>query len=662
MPRFRLVTLLAGGGLLIHGAALGQTPPVAPPQDPPNPEDIVLPPGTPDPSSPLSPMADVPVVWPDLGQIDASEGEAVATAPAAEDQDALRRYTVEVKGLEALPEVSGAFADISTLMDKDGRRATAAAVYQRTREDVELMRDLLRSKGYYDASVTSDVRAERDQLVASIEVVPGPLYRFADVTVKGLAPAEKAVPGIGNAFDVRPETPVDAQTVIDSEAALREKLGRSGYPFATVNESQVVVDHESSDATLTLTVDPEKRRRIGSIIVTNPDAPFDARHAQVIARFRPGEYYDQAMIDDYRRAIVATGIIASVQAEPTRNGDDKVDIRTTLSPAPMRTLAGELGYGTGEGFKLAGSWQHRNLIRPEGAVTVRGLVGTREQSLGAILRMNNFRRRDRVLNARIIAAHQQYAAYNANTVEIGANLELQTNLLWQKRWTWSYGFEILASDERDYVETLNVTPRRTYFIGALPTTLAFDGTDDLLDPKRGFRLAGRVSPEASLRGGFNGYVRTQIDGSAYYPVGERIVIAGRARVGAILGADQFDIAPSRRYYAGGGGSVRGFGFQELGPRNAEENPIGGRSLVEFSLEGRARLPWFGGNFGAVAFVDAGNVYPTALPRLTGLRAGVGVGVRYYTNFGPIRADIATPLGRRPGESPVAVYISLGQAF
>jgi translocation and assembly module TamA len=153
-----------------------------------------------------------------------------------------------------------------------------------------------------------------------------------------------------------------------------------------------------------------------------------------------------------------------------------------------------------------------------------------------------------------------------------------------------------------------------------------------------------------------------LDGSVYYPMTSGTVIAGRARLGAIVGASRNIIAPSRLFYAGGGGSVRGYGYQEIGPLNAIGDPVGGRSLAEFSLEARVRLKAFGGNFGVVPFVDAGNVYRASFPEFTGLRVGAGLGLRYYSSFGPIRIDLGTPIGRREGEPLVAVYVSIGQAF
>ena len=130
------------------------------------------------------------------------------------------------------------------------------------------------------------------------------------------------------------------------------------------------------------------------------------------------------------------------------------------------------------------------------------------------------------------------------------------------------------------------------------------------------------------------------------------------RVGTIFGAGRDDIAPSRRFYAGGGGSVRGYGYQRLGPRDIDNNPIGGKSLAEFSIEARYRL----GNFGIVPFFDGGTLSTKSSPDFGGWQFAAGIGARYYSSFGPIRIDVGTPFNRQPGDSRIAVTVSLGQAF
>src|SRR3546814_608424 len=211
-----------------------------------------------------------------------------------------------------------------------------------------------------------------------------------------------------------------------------------------------------------------------------------------------------------------------------------------MKSAPMRTIAGSAGYDTGQGVRAEISWQHRNLIRPEGAVTFRGVAGTKEQLVAAELRRSNFRQRDQVLTGRFAVQRQRLDAYDAETISLGAGIERQTNIIWQKKWTWSLGGEILASREKDNFSRFGLPDTRTYFIAAVPSRLAYDGSDDLLDPHRGFRLSARVSPELSLQSGQSGYVKSQIDGAAYMPPGsDNYVLPGRLRFRQFTSAPLF---------------------------------------------------------------------------------------------------------------------------
>ena len=631
------------------GALLAQEQPPADPLD--------LPPL--DPSAPLDPLPDLGVDWPDMEQ---GRDDAIADAPdsAIADAAAERRYTVRIEGLDLDTETAlrALFEPLSTLEQNRREPANAAQIDRRAREDADLLAELLRARGYYDALVRTRVEAAGSDVTVTLEAEPGPLYRFAEVRLPGLEGADEDMAALREAFGVAAEQPVDAARVAAGEAALRVELGKRGYAFAELGEMDIAVDHETRTAALTLPVNPNGTRQFGRILVEGRPL-FTPKHIQTIARWKPGAPYRAALVEDLRRALIATGLVSAVAIRPVAGDGRAVDLAVSLERAPMRTVAGQAGYGTGEGIRIEASWQHRNLLPPEGAVTFRGVAGTQEQLIGAVLRRNNFLRRDQVLNAQIAVSHIDRAAYDARTTILAGSIERQTNLIWQKKWTWSAGAELVATDERDVDIDSGMTRRRTFFIGALPASLSYDGSNDLLDPTTGYRLALRVSPEASLQSGTFGYARTQLDASLYQPFTPTVTLAGRIRLGTIMGAGRDRIAPSRRFYAGGGGSVRGYGFQRLGPRDPVfDDPIGGRSVTEFALE--ARIRW--GNWGIVPFLDGGNISTSPLPRFDDLRFGAGIGVRYHTRFGPIRVDVGTPLNRRSGDSRVAVYVSLGQAF
>ena len=631
------------------GQAPADNPPVAPP--------LVQQPAL-DPNSPLDENRDLGVAWPDLSNTPASD---VGPTAASSDIATETRYDYKIDGIDAISNalLIDRFRALSTLHAHDGDPANAAQLDRRAHEDSDLLTTLLRGEGYYDARVTTSVAKQGDLLIVSLSAEAGKLYTFDDVTLSGIGAAGDKAAVLRDAFGVSPDDPVNADTITAGEAKLRSEIGARGFPFAKVGDPEIVIDHATGKATLNMSVEPGGEKRFGHIIAAH-NRVFDAHHIQDIARFVPGQTYDATGIDDLRRAIIQTSLVSSVKITPVEGSiPGTVDIDVALEPAPPHTIAGELGFGTGEGARAALSWTHRNLFPPEGALTIQGVLGTREQSGGAIFRRSNFHGRDRIFTAQLLAAHVNRDAYDANTFTLATSLERQTNIFFQKTWTWSVGAELVASDERDVIVSTGAPRRRTFLIGALPTSLNYDGSDDLLNPTRGFRLGGRLSPELSLQGSAFGYARAQIDASAYQPVSDKVVVAGRFRIGTILGAPRDAIAPSRRFYAGGGGSVRGFGYQAIGPRDPNNDPIGGRSLAEFSLEARVKVF---GNFGVVPFLDAGNIYTSPLPEFTGLRYGTGLGVRYYSNFGPIRIDVGTPINPQPGDSRIAVYVSLGQAF
>ncbi len=636
----------------------------------------------PDVNQSLDAMPDIGLDWPDMGAPDTvtalspdpSDTQAAAAEPvpssdsanvapveeAVADGGEERRYTVTLNGVDKVADTqfTQRFNELSALKQGDGKPANLAQINRRIDEDDDLIERLLRAKGYYAARVRGAVSAPPggDRLVVTFDVTPGPQYVLGSVDVTGLIETGTQEAELRKAFPPKVGDPVDADAILAGRDSLFGALSERGFPFAKVDEPEVRIDHEERRGDLDIIVTPGGYRRFGAIRVAD-SRPFDGHHVQEIARFDPGEPFKASDVEDLRRAIVQTGLVSSVSLKPVDAGDgEHVDLDVEMRPAPPRTIAGLLGYGTGEGYRAEVSWQHRNLFPPEGAIIARGVVGTQEQTASLTYRRSNFHRRDNVLTGLLSISNIRRDAYDARTVNLSAGLERQTNILFQKDWVWRIGGELIASDEADF---FSGGARRTFFIGAVPLSLTYDGSDDLLNPSKGFRLGGRVSPELSFQDKTFGYTRVQLDGSVYQPMGERIVVAARSRFGTILGSTVDQIAPSRRFYAGGGASVRGYGYQQIGPRyGPNDQPVGGKSLTEFSLEARVRF----GNFGVVPFIDAGNISTSFLPRFRDLRIGTGLGVRYYSNFGPIRIDVGTPINPQSGDPKIAVYVSLGQAF
>lgn len=616
-----------------------------------------------------APVRDAELLRP-LPPIDQFEVEPVRFAEADGDTTADDiGYRFVVNGMEEVDEQSASrmramFADLSALDRGDGKAENIAMLNARLEEDREMAKRLLAAEGWYSPTITTRVDQPVEKggkVVATIDIAPGKRFAFSDIHIE--APATVPPSLIADNLALKVGEPIVAQRVQGAEAQVALALPENGYPFAEVLRRSILLDADTGQGIYTLPVNPGVRARFGGI-ATEGNLAFDASHIDVLARFERGELYDSRKVDDLRRALVATGLFATVSAEPQPSGEkapDGTEYVTMLvrqDAGPPRTIAGTAGYGAGQGAHVEATWTHRNMFRPEGALIVRGVAGSQEQGAGVIFRRSNAGKRDRTFELVAEAFHNDYDAYSAYTGRLAARMRRNSTPIWQKKITYAVGVELLATAEKDYDFARLARNRRTFYVGSLSGELGLDLTDDLLDPKKGFRITALVEPEGALNGGFNPYVRARVDGSAYYPVGDSLVLAGRVRVGTIQGVKRFSIPPSRRLYSGGGGSVRGFAYQALGPQDPEGDPIGGRSLNEAAAEVRYRF----GNFGIVGFVDVGQSYESSTPQFNDLRWGAGIGGRFYTNFGPVRLDVATPLNRRKGESRFNLYVSIGQAF
>lgn len=648
------------------------------------------------PDSPLAEMPQIDIPWPE-------DAELPQLAPLEPEDDIefadfdLELPRVEMGGEERISdelvlvfpseralfpqhdEFLDRFKSLSTIeeLDDDGNAARLAA---QARADEELLRRMLRVYGYYDALVFRSVGGIEpgDEAVSEgadagrpnvrFEIIPGMQYRFGAIDLGELPTAEADYQKLRDSFQIVTGDPLLSDKIVEERYDLDLNLGESGYPFAKIDEPELLVDHDRVEGDLTLPVTPGGKYNFGAVTSNLPEL-LSSEHLAGIARFDSGDLYQRSLELDLRRAVLATGLagtvtLTPVEVAPPANGvPGTVDIAVAMTPAKLRTIAGAIGYGTGEGLKVEGSWEHRNLFPPEGLLRVRGILGTEEQLLGVTFRKNNFGGRDKILTLDAFASTIDYDAYDARTLSLVGTYERVSTLLFQKPFSYSGGVELVATEERERDAAGNLGPPQKYFIFAVPGYAQVDTSDDLLDPKKGFRVSLRASPEVSRTEGVESfYLRAQLDASFYLSASDKIVLAARGRLASIPGAPLEAIAPSRRLYAGGGGSVRGYEYKGIGPQDSIGDPTGGRSLVELSAEARIRTGLFGGALGVVPFVDAGTVGFDARPSFDEIKVGAGIGLRYYTSFGPMRLDVAIPLNPGPGDPDVGVYIALGHAF
>lgn len=575
-----LLTALAGGVLAAPVAVRAQSVP-PPPAPPSNPRDPIIPDSQFDPQipsldpeldrplEPLEPPVPLPVPAPPVlspfppvpGPVeDAPLGdselatpliplEGFEVLPTATEQSAAAtqeappvRYTLTVEGLAEI-ELEQRFRDLSALEEARGEAVNGAQIELRAREDETLAVRLLRSEGYYDAVARSAVvpaSGPEGQLGVTITIAPGPRYQFGDIAITGTDP--QSSPIARAALQLETGAPIVATAVEAAEANVLLRLPQEGYPFTTVQLRDIVLDPDTRRGDYTLPVDTGPRASFRGIR-TEGDLAFELDHVELLARFDRDRLYDRRLVDDLREAMIATRLFSTVATEPVRTGEigpdgtEYVDILVTQDAGPSRSLDASIGYATGEGLRIEGAWENRNFFRPEGSLRAAAVLGTNEQSVLARLRFNNWGLRDQSLLFQFEVGRRDYAAFEGYTARLLGLVSRESTPIWQKRWTYSYGAELLATNESQ-MGAPRIAIGDAYFIGGLIGSVGYDRSNSLLDPTRGFRLLARVNPEASLRDGTDFYLRTQLDASAYYPIGEQLVIAGRARFGSIAGIER----------------------------------------------------------------------------------------------------------------------------
>jgi translocation and assembly module TamA len=332
-------------------------------------------------------------------------------------------------------------------------------------------------------------------------------------------------------------------------------------------------------------------------------------------------------------------------------------VLVALSERKPRTIEGGASYSSSEGAGVNARWTRYNLLSRADTISVYGQLLDRDSRVGVDLSLPHWLRPQQTFKTGVALYRLETDAYNESGLGVHADVTRRYG-----RTSYVTVGASLAASRSDEIKVGTLTSLgRDLITAAVLGDVLLDRSNDPLNPISGWRLSARLEPTLILGDTNLPYLRAVTQGTYYLPLDKpgHTVIAGRLRIGRILNGTVDQIPASQRFYAGGGGSVRGFSYQAVGPRLADNTPKGGVSLLETSLEVRRDITarWSG-----ALFVDAGSVGSSGLVDVGDLAVGVGVGVRYNLGLIPIRIDVATPVARRRGEAPFQVYVSIGQSF
>ena len=564
-------------------------------------------------------------------------------------------YDVAFSGLEDIG-LEGLFRQTSQLIALAERPpATQAGLRRRAEEDLERLRSVLRSEGYYAGTLGYEIDTTAEPQIVHIEAEPRARYSLAEVTInyQVAVEADANLPRGPEDLGLEIGMPARAPAILEAQSKLINYIRNLGYPFASIIDRKTIVRRDEAVMRVEFEVDTGPQARFGSVTIENSGSVRDD-YVRDLLDWQEGESFSQSIIDASRRALISSGLFASVKFRPGQEvgPDGRLPMTVSVVEKKHRTIGFGAKFASDEGFEINGFWEHRNIFGRAEQLGAKVTLAEIEQSLSADLRKPGFWHRDQSLLGDVALTRRDSDAFQETGLAGFIGLERTIGETWRLTGGFANEYSILDDDEGE----------RTFLLFGLPATARRNTSDNLLNPSRGTRLGLSVTPWFGTIEENLAFISATASGAAYYALDHdaRFILAGRAKIGSIVGTETETLPANKRFYAGGGGSVRGYEFEKLGPLDSQNDPLGGRSVIELGGELRARVTE---SVGLVPFIDGGTVSDAAYPDFQDdFLWAAGLGLRYFTAIGPLRLDVAVPINGRDVDDDYQFYISIGQAF
>jgi translocation and assembly module TamA len=577
--------------------------------------------------------------------------------PSQAGANAVADYEVDFEGIED----SSLMKMLKQASDAFERRKdpppSRFLLRRRAESDRETFRDILRSQGYYDPRVAFDISRPEEEKAwrLTFSIDPGPIYRLSAVRFRLEPPLGATEPSLPQpeSIGLQPGEPLLAASVRQARDRLARRIADQGFVFAEVDRPRLLVDHKAHSLKVEMVVHPGPKARFGEVAYVGLHS-VDPEFLRQKIPWRQGAVYDPDLVQAYKRRLLATELFSFIQihSADSLGESDRLPLTVELKEREHRTVSLGGFFDTDIGPGLRASWEHRNIFGQGEKLRFEGEGSRVRQELQTRYREDAFYRPDQSLNLLGSLAREETDTYTSLSFSSRGTVEreLTQSLLAGA----GLGYKGSSIEEQGDTET--------FHLFSLPMFLNFDNRNDVLDPRRGNAASLNVTPYRSLASQDLTFVKAVGTWRWYQALffEDAPVLALRAKIGSLVGAATESIPADERFYAGGGGSIRGYPYQEVGPED-EGDPAGGRSLIEVSAE--IRWKWTR-SFGSAAFVDGGTVDDDPLPQWSNehFSWGAGVGLRYFTGIGPLRLDVAFPLSNRDEVDSFQIYLSLGQAF
>ncbi|MBN2479577.1 MAG: BamA/TamA family outer membrane protein [Parachlamydiales bacterium] len=567
-------------------------------------------------------------------------------------------YEVQFKGLkdkDALSLINDA-SNLITLKNRPPK--TINALKFRANGDIDEIVKILHAFGYYDANVQIDLEEKNKKVIVYVFISTGPKYLIKSVKIfnaledqKELSICNITVDKIGLTND----KVARADTIINGERRLLYFLSTCGYPLAKLDKKQVLIDLTEKKVSIEFYIDPGVFTRFGYTTISGLK-DIDPVFIEKQIKYKEGEKYDQKKVFETQKRLLSTNLFSSVSIVH-KDQEDKLDelpMDIKVVEALHKYFTTGISYATIDGFGGSLGWANRN-YRSVGELLAFDLNVAQRELLGvATYKKPDFIVLDQDYLLRLEAHREKIPL-----VYLALNY-FMTNRLdrkFSKRLDGSLGIKA------EYLSVMHSGNNGKFFLFSIPGYIRYTTTNSLLNPTEGYSITYRISPFANIIRNTNTFLKQIAIFEFYLPIekSRTLVLAVRSQVGSIIGPNIFELPLTKLFLGGSDDDLRGYRYRTVSPLNDENQPIGGRSAIYFSIEPRFRVSR---SLGLVPFLDIGTVSVKKYPDIhEKWYKGVGLGFRYFSFFGPLRFDLGIPLNRRKGiDKRYRIYASVGQTF
>jgi outer membrane protein assembly complex protein YaeT len=508
------------------------------------------------------------------------------------------------------------------------------------------------TQGYLDAELglaDSRVSADGSRVELLISVHEGDRWHVSEVSFEG-----NHVLTTGKLLELtklRESDPLLSQVLESDRSAILAEYARRSYLDATVLQN-IDRDEDATEAAVHYVIVERRQSLIDSIVLTG----LTKTRKYVVTRefeFAPGETFSFEKIGETQAALYKTGLFNSVWIEPAPQDTGKVERTLLVRLSERKSVVADLsaGYAVIDGAEAGLEFANRNIQGQALRAGATGRVSEFAREAGVSIADPWFLGVHVGIDARANYAWEDERAYVAETV--GSSFLLSR--LVGKAVTIEGGYSFSRTAILRAVEGAGGGDNYTSDLIAAVTR---DTRDDILNATRGSLSRAEVNFASPNLGGTNNFVRAELIWRRFQKVSRRNVAALAVHMGWVRSQGEGASVPvNERYFAGGDGSVRGFGRNSLGPTGADGEPTGGRAILEIRAEWRHPVL---GHLGGVVFADAGQAFvDLASVRPAELAVGAGLGLRYDTRIGVLRFDVAAPVSET---GRTRYYLGVGQAF